>query len=62
MGLKKFKSFEEARRDQWTFEPDQLYYQRIRKFYQFAAKLSPPVCKAGFIKFRDITEAQQHVK
>lgn len=52
MGLKKYRSFEEARRDQWIFKPDEDYYRKIRKFYQFASRLSPPKCKSGITKFR----------
>lgn len=60
MGVKKFKTFEEARKDQWVFEPDDAYYRRIRKFYQFAFRLNPPQQAQGIFKFRNLSEAQKH--
>jgi hypothetical protein len=59
MGIKKYKSFEHARRDQWVFKPDEEYYRRIRNFYQFATKLNPPVHSPGVFKYRSITDAQK---
>jgi len=57
MAIKKFTSFEEARRDQWVFSPDAEYYKRLRKFYRFAFRLSPPRSDHGIRKYRDISEA-----
>jgi hypothetical protein len=59
MAIKKFTSFEEARRDQWVFSPDEEYYKRIRKFYRFAFRLSPPRSDRGIRKYRDINEAKK---
>jgi hypothetical protein len=62
MGFKMYSSFEEARRDQWIFTPDEEYYRKIREFYQFASRLSPPKCKVGITKFRNIAELQKFEK
>jgi hypothetical protein len=59
MGIKKYTSFEQARRDQWVFEPGGEYYRRIRNFYQFVTRLNPPVSTPGIFKYRNITEAQE---
>jgi hypothetical protein len=58
MPVKKFKSFEEAERDLWVFEPDERYYERLRGFYNFAAKFSVARFPSAVFKFRTIQEAK----
>lgn len=57
MAIKKFTSFEDARRDQWVFSPDDDYYKQIRRLYRFAFRLVPPRSDRGIRKYRDINEA-----
>jgi hypothetical protein len=56
MGIKKYSSFDEARRDQWVFSPGQEYYRRIRDFYRFVFRLHPLQDPKGIFKYRDISE------
>jgi hypothetical protein len=58
MPVKKFKSFEEAERDLWVFEPDERYYKRLRAFYNFAAKFCLARFPSAVFKFRSIQEAK----
>lgn len=37
--IKKFKTFEEARRDLSVMNPDQAYYDRLKAFFNFTEKL-----------------------
>jgi hypothetical protein len=58
MPVKKFKSFQEATEDLWCLHPDQAYYNRVRRFYEFAAhfvKLNHP---RGIFKFKSFEEAE----
>jgi hypothetical protein len=59
MPVKKFKSFEEAERDLWVFEPDDRYYERLRGFYNFAAKFSVARFPRAIFKFRSMQEANR---
>ncbi len=59
MGTKKYTSFEQARRDQWNYNPDEEYYRQVREFYRFISRLNPPKCKPGITKYRSIKEAQK---
>ena len=62
MPVQKFKSFEEAERGLWVFEPDDRYIERLRRFYKFAASFLT-VRRPGFIlKFRSIQEANEHAQ
>ena len=57
MTVYKYKSFEEAEKALWNFNPDQRYFDRIKQFWNFASKLSPAKpFKKGIVKFHSITE------
>ncbi|NUN10289.1 MAG: hypothetical protein HUU54_14035 [Ignavibacteriaceae bacterium] len=58
--IKKFKTFEEARRDLWVMNPDDAYYNRVFRFYELAASLSKRKVPKGITKFRTFEEAQKH--
>ncbi len=58
--IKKFKSFEEARRDLWVMNPDANYYRGLKEFYALASKLIKPKYKKGLYKFKTFEEAQKH--
>ncbi len=59
--IKKFKTFEEARRDLWVMEPDDEYYRRVIAFYELAASLiKPHSIEKGIFKFKTFEEAQEH--
>jgi len=58
--IKKFKSFEEARRDLWVMNPDENYYRGLKEFYALASKLIKPKYPKGLYKFKTFEEAQKH--
>ncbi|MDP2302034.1 MAG: hypothetical protein Q8N03_06390 [Ignavibacteria bacterium] len=58
--IKKFKTFEEARRDLWVMNPDAEYYKRLMEFYEFASRFSKRKHLRGIFKFKTIEEAQEH--
>ena len=59
MALKKFSSFDQARRDQWEISPGQDYYRRLRNFYRFIFRLHPPQHPRGIFRFRKIDEKRK---
>lgn len=60
MPIQKFKSFEEAEKALWNFNPDDAYFQRVRRLFEFAEKLNPIRCPHGIFKFKTIEEANRH--
>ncbi len=60
MPIQKFKSFEEAERALWNFNPDKEYYESVRSFYKLFAKLSKFSYPKGVFKFKTFEEAEEH--
>ena len=60
MPVQKFKSFEDAEKALWNYEPDDAYFQRVRRLFEFAEKLNPIRCPHGIFKFKTIEEANRH--
>lgn len=60
MTIEKYTSFDEARRNQWVFTPDENYYRRLHNFYKFASRLMPPKNARGIFKYRDISETRKN--
>ncbi|NUM69717.1 MAG: hypothetical protein HUU43_02630 [Ignavibacteriaceae bacterium] len=59
--IKKYKTFEEARRDLWVMEPDEAYYKRVIAFYELAATIMKPrSIEKGFFRFKTFQDAQEH--
>ncbi len=58
--VKKFKTFEDARRDQWVMEPTPEYYKHVIEFYELASKLVKRKVPHGVFKFKTFEEAQKH--
>jgi len=56
MGIKRYSSFDQARRDQWEFSPGEEYYRRVQNFYRFVFRLHPPENPKGIFKYRNIDE------
>ncbi len=52
-----FKSFDEAQKALWNFNPDDAYYRRVAQLFELAFRLSPPRCRRGVFPFRSIEEA-----
>ncbi|MCP4130820.1 MAG: hypothetical protein GY754_07545 [bacterium] len=60
MPVYKYKSFEEAEKALWNFNPDEDYYKNASELWDMANKLSPVKCRRGIFKFRTIEEANKH--
>ena len=62
MPIKKFKSFEEAEKDLWCFEPDEEYFRRGRAMWDRAEKMRPKLRVApGVYKYKSIEEANRQM-
>lgn len=42
MPIYTYKSFEEAERALWNFNPDEEYYRQVSQLFQLAFSLNPP--------------------
>ncbi len=60
MPVYKYKSFKEAEKALWNFNPDEAYYKRVADLWEFADKLNPIKYPRGVFKFRNIQEANKH--
>jgi len=59
-GLKKYKTFEEAERDQWVFEPDENYFKIAlsRLSMEPLIKIGGRI-KRGLYKYKRFEDAQK---
>lgn len=60
MSVQKFKTFEEAEKALWNFNPDSEYYKKLRAFYKLFSKLSKFSYPKGVFKFKTLEEAEEH--
>lgn len=60
MPVFKFKTFEEAERALWNFNPDEYYYQRVSELWDFVNELNPIFFPSGIFKFKTIEDANRH--
>ncbi|MBM2814335.1 MAG: hypothetical protein HW421_1097 [Ignavibacteria bacterium] len=60
MSLQKFKTIEEAREALYCFEPDEEYFERVRKFFELASKLVINREEPGIHKFRSFQEFNEY--
>jgi hypothetical protein len=60
MPVQKFKTFEEAERALWNFNPDSDYYKKLREFYKLFSRLSKFSYPKGVFKFHSLEEAEEH--
>jgi hypothetical protein len=60
MPVQKFKTFEEAEKALWNFQPDDAYFARVAELWEFANKLNPISYPRGIFKFKTIEEANKH--
>jgi len=58
--IKKFKTFEEAQKDLWVMNPDDVYYKRLSGFYELASSLIKRKISRGVFKFKTFEEARKH--
>ena len=59
MAIEKFKSFEDAERALWCFEPDDEYYKQVAQLWNLANRLCPPNFPRGIFKYRTREEANK---
>jgi len=59
MPIYKFKTFEQAERALWNFNPDERYYERVEELWDFANELNPIDYPRGIFKFQTIEEANR---
>ncbi len=59
MPIYKYKIFEEAEKSLWNFHPDEAYFEKVAKLWEFANKLSPISYPKGIFKFKSIEEANK---
>ena len=60
MPIYKYKTFEEAEKALWNFNPDEKYYEKLAELWEFANELNPINYPKGIFKFKSIEEANQH--
>jgi hypothetical protein len=60
MPIFKYKSFEEAERALWNFNPDDAYLDRVAALFELAKGLNPIKYPPGIFKFKTIEEANRH--
>lgn len=59
MPVFKFKTFEKAEKALWNFHPDEAYFLRIIKLFEFAQRLNPVCYPRGIFKYRSIEDANK---
>lgn len=60
MPVFKYKSFEEAERALWNFNPDKKYLKQVSDLFELANRLNPIKYPRGIFKFKTIEEANRH--
>jgi len=58
--VKKFETFEDAKKALWHFHPDKGYLEELASLWRFADKLSSIKYPKGVFKFKTIEEANKH--
>lgn len=59
MPIYKYRTFEEAEKALWNFNPDEAYFKRVAELWDFADKLCPIRYPQGVFKFKSIEEANK---
>ncbi len=62
MPIYKYRSFEEAERALWNFNPDTEYYRQVSQLFDLAFRLSPLKNTPGIFKFKSIDDAGRERK
>ncbi len=60
MPVQKFKSFDEASKALWNFNPGPDYYKKIARFYRLFTRISKASITHGVFKFHNLQEAEEH--
>ncbi len=59
MPIYKYRSFEEAEKALWNFNPDKTYFEKVAFILKSGCELLQPKCKPGVRKFKSIQEANR---
>lgn len=60
MPVYKYKTFDDADKALWNFNPDKEYYKRVEELFEFADKLSNIKYSKGVFKFKTFEEVNRH--
>ncbi len=60
MPVKKYKTFEEAEKDLWIINPDEKYYEKVWKMFEFSTEiLKNKNVPRGVFKYKTFEEAEK---
>ena len=59
MSLQKFKTFEDAEKALWIFNPNKEYYRQISDLFATIGKLCPLKFPNGIFKYKTFEEAEK---
>jgi hypothetical protein len=60
MTVTKYRTFEEAERALWEFNPDDDYFRKVAAMFELMGKIQPkPAFRKGLFKYRSIEEADR---
>jgi hypothetical protein len=59
MSIKKFKSFEDARKDLWVMDPNAEYYNYLKRLFKFWQRISNRKIIRGIQKFTSIESVKK---
>lgn len=59
MPVYKYKTFDEAEKTLWNFNPDEAYFERVIKLFDLAQRLNPVRYPRGVFKYRTLEEANK---
>ena len=55
----RFKTFEEAEQALWCFEPDEAYWERVRRLWALGDRLATRRYPRGVFRYRTVEEANR---
>jgi hypothetical protein len=61
MPIKKFRTFEEASKDNWVMKTDEDYFERLKDYFEFWSKFTQNTNGKGIRKFKNFTESRETV-
>ena len=59
LSIKKFKTFEDAERALWVFNPDEIYYKKILKLFDNRLYLKVNKTPCGIFKYKTFEDAEK---
>lgn len=62
MPVIKYKTFEEAEKVLWCFEPNQEYFKRVEKLFKTASALCKTKYPKGVYKYKTFEDAERDME